>query len=187
MWSTLKTWIQSGNGIMATAAAGVALVACGLKCWRAISIALTRTATVIRFFANIDRHHDAIAQRLNAIDRGQIHMISTRRVLLDRETASAFFECDPQGKCIWVSRFWRKLTGMDLEDAKGNGWELGVAEDCRERVSELWSEAIAKRRPFEATVVYADKDGNRSTMRVTANPIQEDSGEILGYFGHCSK
>lgn len=184
-WQKVEAWSKSWEGIMAAIGAAVLAIA---STWKHVLNGGKRIIAVVRFFLNLDKHHDDIVERLKSLDRGQLHMIQTRRILLDRESASAFFECDPKGGCIWVSRLWRRITGLDSDDARGNGWELGIAEENRAHISNLWQEAITKSRPFEAVVIYADRDGLKTSMKVFASPIQDETTrEVLGWFGSAMK
>lgn len=135
---------------------------------------------------------DAMESKLEGwfarIDRGQSHMIQTRRVLLDRETANAFFECDAAGNCQWVSRYWRRMTGLDIDEAMGSGWEMGIGQGDRARVISAWRDSLEKRRPFEETLTYVDRTGITTRMHVFVQPIQDDqTKEIIGWFGHATK
>lgn len=184
MWSTLKTWIQSGNGILATVAAGAAAVAGVWKFWRGIWKAFSRAGEILHFHANIDK---ILTTRLDAIDRGQSHMIQWRQFLLDRETGNAFFGCNPNGEYNWVSDHWMKLTGISDSMALGNGWELGVAKEDRERVVQAWRESVERRRFFEENFSFVNRDGVLTPMKVFAKPIVDDAGTILGWAGRASK
>lgn len=144
------------------------------------------------FLIDVKEHIGAIRTEMQAgfakIDRGQLHMIQSRRVLLDRETSSAFFECDPQGGCQWVSRQWKRMTGLDEDEARGNGWEMGIAADERAYIVAAWKEAIDRKRPFEQTVTYVNREGVRTAMKVFASPIiDEETGDVLSFFGHLMK
>lgn len=122
------------------------------------------------------------------IDRGQLYMIQSRRLLFDRELSSAFFECDATGHYLWVSRLWKRITGMDSDDAAFNGWELAIAPSERVQVIEAWRMSIEKQRPFEQVVTFIDREGHTTPMKMFASPIKDDdTGAVIAWFGHLIK
>lgn len=188
----LKHWLSVGQEwALLVVSAPVALFGVFVAARKLLKLMMTAYEGGL-FLIDVKEHIGEIRTEMQAgfakLDRGQLHMIQSRRVLLDRETSSAFFECDPQGGCQWVSRQWRRLTGLDDDDARGNGWEMGIAADERTYVVAAWREAIDRKRPFEQTVTYVSREGVRTAMKVFASPIiHEETGVVLGWFGHCMK
>lgn len=203
IWEKLLSWWKSWEGISATIAAAAASIIATLKLLPKIHASCLKFYRNATIGANLGEHMDEMKGQIAkakeeimveiragfaSLTRGQVQQIQVRRMLLDRETNDAFFECDAKGNCIWVSRLWRKLTGLDIEEAKGNGWEIGVAPEERDRVAARWADAIARRHPFEEVVTYIDRDGKRTTMKVFAGPIvDEETKDANGWFGQSSK
>jgi len=48
------------------------------------------------------------------------------------------FLTDEEGQCLWVSQGWVDLTGIEADDARGDGWIAGIHPDDRRRVYEEW-------------------------------------------------
>lgn len=197
----IKAWLAVAEDWWKTAVAGIGII-CGIlvygkKLFANLKLAHEGGLFLINVKENfetarietkksVDEAKEILLERLDRLDRGQANTIQTRRMLLNREVNSAFFECDMMGGCVWVSRLWRRMTGLDIEEARGNGWEIGIAPENRAGVAMLWAESIAKGRGFESEVTYIDRDGMRTSMKVFADPIEDDhTGKVIGWFGHC--
>lgn len=92
---------------------------------------------------------------------------------------------DSQGNCVYVCLEWQSLTGLGIEDARGNGWLESIHPEDRPRVRILWDEFLkgARRRLSveyriqrpEGLIVYARLRAGRG---YSAN---RESTAIVGY------
>lgn len=150
--------------------------------------AMLLTAYRKMFVNRIERFEKRLEYWGKKLEKGILNQILTRRLLLDRESSSAFCEFDEKGGCVWTSRLFRKTTGLDSDEVRGNGWLLGVHHSEIEAVSVAWSACVSQGRGFERTVTFTDREGNTCAMKVFSYPlINDDSGEIISYFAHAIK
>ena len=49
---------------------------------------------------------------------------------------------DERGNQLWSNRSWRHATGLEQADARGSGWENGIAPEDKSRVLSGWQQAI---------------------------------------------
>jgi len=135
----------------------------------------------------IENTRRQITEHLGRIDDGQLNLIEIRRHTLDADISCVWFVTDSHGQTEWTSDAWTKVTGMATEDARGSGWELGVAADELARVLTAWRLAVDHKRRYvdEFNLVHVI-NGRRTKVHVVANPIKRSDGTVLNYFG-CAR
>lgn len=183
-WERFTHWITTGEGVAAVIASVIALLVSAAKFGKGAFGIVRKIGSSIRFLLNIDTHHGEIVERLNALDRGQIDIIQTRGHIMDADERAAFFKCDAQGHCVWVSELWREWTGLSSEASLGDGWELGIHESDRARVWQNWQTAVARQHRYEDVVTYCNRStGKTIRAKVIGNPVKDHEGNVLSYNG----
>jgi PAS domain S-box-containing protein len=97
------------------------------------------------------------------------------------------------GQIIWTTNAaglveedlpaWRAYTGQSAEAMKGWGWLEAVHPDGRERVSRVWSQAVATREPYEVEYRLHRCDGVYRTFLVRAVPVLEPDDSVREWVG----
>lgn len=126
-----------------------------------------------------------ILERMGKLDDGQINQIEWRRHTLDADELAVYFQADAQGKTEWVTKTWTKWTGLDTDEAIGNGWENGIATEDLPRVMQNWQLAIQGKRDYQDSFSYMDRRGERTRVDVKATAIRRADGTILNYCGNA--
>lgn len=93
------------------------------------------------------------------------------------------FEHDKDGLCVWVSDGWCALTGMQREDAIGNGWVNAVAASDRPRVMEAWRRAVIEKRVFSEVYKYVCNEMGTVRVKVRVEPMYGADDQIAGFIG----
>ncbi len=100
------------------------------------------------------------APKLDQIIKNQEHINSalpglqkTVNLILQIQNI-ARYDCTPDGNCISVNAVWSNWTGINEEDALGQGWVVAIHEEDRSRVCKEWDEAITHKRPFVSKFRY---------------------------------
>jgi two-component system, cell cycle sensor histidine kinase and response regulator CckA len=93
------------------------------------------------------------------------------------------FQTDPQGDCLFVNDKWSELTGFSLDRAMGKGWIDAIHAEDRERVFEEWYDATQHKRAFFLEYRLQTPQGKVNWVVGSAVAIQNEVGEITGYFG----
>jgi len=60
-----------------------------------------------------------------------------------------YFMTDASGSCLWTSSVWSQLTGVSVEDARGDGWVRGILAEEREEVWSAWLMAVRSKTQFD--------------------------------------
>jgi PAS domain S-box-containing protein len=84
---------------------------------------------------------------------------SERRFATLTESAPVgIFRFDATGQLLYVNPTWCQMTGCTLEAARGDGWVNVLHPDDRDRLLNLWTEALPQRSPYqtEGRVLHAD-------------------------------
>lgn len=100
----------------------------------------------------------------------------------DRLKVGVFFT-DHEGRCQYVNKRWTKITGLTLEIAQKEGWEVSLHPDDRETVSEEWQKRVKEKSPFRMEYRFQRSDGITTWVLAQADPEVGDSGDIIGYAG----
>ncbi|MEO1525118.1 MAG: PAS domain S-box protein [Planctomycetota bacterium] len=85
--------------------------------------------------------------------------------------------------CSWLNRRWLEYTGTTLESQLGDGWIESVHPQDREETFARYSEAFARREPFEFEYRLRRHDGEYRWFMVNATPRLNPGREFVGYVG----
>lgn len=89
----------------------------------------------------------------------------------------------PDGYCDLLSRPWTDYAGLPEEEQHGDGWLQVVHPDDRERVSEVWREAVADRAAYALEYRLRRHDGAYRWFKAQGRPIRDEQGRIVRWFG----
>jgi two-component system CheB/CheR fusion protein len=94
------------------------------------------------------------------------------------------WKCRSDGACDYLTARWSEYTGVLSSELLGYGWLTAVHADDRERVRNIWREAVrtgggvrSEFRPLRA------KDGTYHWFRSRAVPIRDEQGRVVKWFG----
>lgn len=93
------------------------------------------------------------------------------------------FQDEPDGRCVFVNRYWTELTGLSYEESLGFGWMKAVHPEDLQRAMAKW-QACA-----EAQVEYRDeyrlvrRDGSEVLVVAAVQATHDAAGAAVGYLG----
>ncbi len=93
------------------------------------------------------------------------------------------FRTAADGSCLFVNEQWCKMTGLTPEEAMGEGWVSAIADEDREDVFKVWSEAAQNGGEFSLQYRFQTPDGIVRNILGNAVAQLNDAGEITGYLG----
>jgi PAS domain S-box-containing protein len=90
---------------------------------------------------------------------------------------------NPDGHIFWFNKRWYEFTGLSDAEALDQRRRSVVHPDHRKRVVARYLEAIAAGEDYEDTFQMRNKDGDYCWFLSRANPIRNDAGQIVRWFG----
>jgi PAS domain S-box-containing protein len=89
----------------------------------------------------------------------------------------------PDGFIFWYNRRWYDFTGSTPEQMEGWGWQKVLLEKDSLRVVSKYKQAMNAGTIWEDTFEIRRGDGTMVSHLGRANPIRNESGEIILWFG----
>lgn len=89
----------------------------------------------------------------------------------------------PDGWIFWYNKRWYDFTGTTLEDMQGWGWRGVHHPDHVDRVVARISECFRTGTPWEDLFPLRSADGDFRWFLSRAEPIRDEDGRILRWFG----
>ena len=90
---------------------------------------------------------------------------------------------DATGSINWYNQRWFDYTGKKLDEMRNWGWKSVQHPDHLDRVVEYWQECLASGEVWEDTFPLRSKDGTYRWFLSRAQPIRDDTGRIVRWFG----
>jgi PAS domain S-box-containing protein len=93
------------------------------------------------------------------------------------------FRTDGEGNNIYCNPRWEEITGLTAAEGLGRGWLRGIHPEDRERLGEVWREAMAGGRIYSHEHRQLTPKGRTLWVHALASPIKRTDGKIIGYVG----
>ena len=90
---------------------------------------------------------------------------------------------DASGHIYWFNRRWYDFTGMTFEEMHESGWSKVHHPDHAERVGRRYDLCLSTGEPWEDTFPLRGKDGEFRWFLSRAEPVRNEAGEIVRWFG----
>ena len=91
----------------------------------------------------------------------------------------------PDGYCEFLNQGWVDYTGMTAEQAQGWEWVQTIHPEDRKRLVEEWQSCLASGTPVDTEARIRRFDGSYRWFLIRANPLRDESGNILKWYGTC--
>jgi len=104
------------------------------------------------------------------------------RILFD-DSPAAVYETDAKGLCIKVNKKWQEISGLTLDEAKGEGWINGIVPEDRQKIQDDWFEYALTSGEWSSEYRFCDKKGKITWVWGMAKALYDDDGVITGYVG----
>jgi PAS domain S-box-containing protein len=89
----------------------------------------------------------------------------------------------PDGSVEFLSRRWLEYTGMSAAEAQGWGWVKAILPDDLDGLIAYWQSILASGEPGEIEARVRQFDGNYRWFLIRANPLRNESGAIVKWYG----
>lgn len=90
---------------------------------------------------------------------------------------------DAAGNVVEVGPGWQHVSGRDLDEALGWGWEKTVHPKDLPQVAAQWRTAVRDRSPFDMVYRIVTARGRYRWYRNRAAPRLSDAGEVVRWYG----
>jgi PAS domain S-box-containing protein len=91
----------------------------------------------------------------------------------------------PDGYCDFINQVWLDYAGMTAEQTQGWGWAEAIHSDDRKRFIDEWQSCLASGSPVDTEARIRRFDGSHRWFLIRANPLRDESGNILKWHGTC--
>lgn len=94
------------------------------------------------------------------------------------------FITDQKGELLYVNHWWTQLTGLALEQSRGERWSQALHPEDLNRVLQAWRNGLEAGVPFaEELRLRRASDGEYVWHIARATPVRDDAGRIVKWFG----
>jgi PAS domain S-box-containing protein len=93
------------------------------------------------------------------------------------------FRSDASGQTIYANDRACQLVGVSLKDVLGLQWSSYIHPEDRERVFQVWQDAVTHQRPWQGEYRLVHPSGKVTWVLSQADIEQEDTGSVIGYVG----
>lgn len=94
---------------------------------------------------------------------------------------AGIFQADPEGRCEYVNRRLMEMGGLELAEARGDGWLRCIHDDDRERVATAWQRFVASRSSWSIEYRLVTPQGQMTWVYGVAAPLRGADGRITGF------
>ena len=88
------------------------------------------------------------------------------------------FRTNNQGEFVYVNKMFEQITGDNLDDLQGKGWQKTVHKEDQEMVIKKWNNSIKKRIKFTLEFRIRRKTGTVVWVLGQATPINGNKGYV---------
>jgi PAS domain S-box-containing protein len=106
------------------------------------------------------------------------------RILADNAPIG-IFQTNTTGDCVYVNKRWCEISGMNENDAMGNGWANAIVHEDRAGVFEQWSQALKNQTDFSTEFRVLGATTGPRLVHSQATQVNLN-GEIIGLIGTMS-
>lgn len=89
----------------------------------------------------------------------------------------------PDGSYDFLNQRWLEFTGLAFEEALGWGWRAAVHPDDVKSLVDCWQAALASGQRIDMEARIRRFDGEYRWFLFRANPLHDDSGAIVAWYG----
>src|SRR5882672_4553326 len=92
----------------------------------------------------------------------------------------------PDGATDYFSTQWTEYTGVPEAGLLGWRWMEVLHPDDLENTRQVWTDAVAGRRPYDVEYRVRRHDGAYGWFKTRGTPIRDSEGRIIKWFGSCT-
>jgi PAS domain S-box-containing protein len=126
----------------------------------------------------------SIKDSIQRIEQIVIAVEAKQRSFFQAQVQDGVFETDAVGNYNYVNSTWSMITGVQPNDAFGNGWSSAIHPDDRDEVFEDWQNTWKYEREFNMKFRFKTYNNIVSDVHVHAVPTRSTkTNKVIGFFG----
>lgn len=90
---------------------------------------------------------------------------------------------DQAGNCQYVNPYWMQITGLNFEQALGNGWVSCLHPEDREFVLKSWNRMVESDDNLGLEYRFHNPEGKITWVNGLATKMFNDQNELVGFLG----
>ncbi len=102
---------------------------------------------------------------------------------LARLAPAGIYLTDKAGKCRYVNERWCRMSGLNPQEALGDGWINGLHPEDRNVIFQNWYRMLDSEGFWGLEYRFRTPDGKITWVFGQAAPLRDASGKITGYVG----
>lgn len=106
--------------------------------------------------------------------------------VLSENAPIGIFRTNKFGKTTYVNPKWCEISGLNFEQAMGDGWLKAVHPDDRTKLIKNWEKSVRLTSHSLAEYRFIHPDGKIVWVQGRAIPQKNGNGKIVGYIGTIS-
>ncbi len=103
-----------------------------------------------------------------------------------RVSPVGIFQTDAAANNIYLNDRACEITGLTMEEARGQGWSQTVHPEDRDRVTREWQQAVRESRMFKSEYRWLRRDGTCIWVLDQSVALRDENGEVTGFLGALS-
>jgi len=113
----------------------------------------------------------------------ELRQSEARYRMITAVSPAGIFMADAQGNYQYVNERWTQLTGMGLNEARGEGWLGAVHPEDQERISAAWKKMVRSGGGFCPEYRFVTAGGRTSWVVGDVAAMNDASGKPVGFIG----
>ena len=99
------------------------------------------------------------------------------------EAPVGIFYTDALGRCLYVNRQWREMTGLTRPETSGGRWARALHPEDRDLAVSRWHWGVASGEMLRDEFRLQCSDGNTTWVLSQCVPVRDETFAIAGYVG----
>jgi two-component system, cell cycle sensor histidine kinase and response regulator CckA len=93
------------------------------------------------------------------------------------------FQCDAEGKSVYINPLWQQISGLSPQESLGDFWLQAIHPEDRNTVIESWQRTVSSRQSWISEHRLLTPQDQTRWVRTLVNPMYSSKGQFLGYVG----
>ncbi|MCC6341759.1 MAG: PAS domain S-box protein [Bryobacterales bacterium] len=102
---------------------------------------------------------------------------------LARNAPVGIYLVDSRGNALFLNEYWRRITGISLEESNGSRWEDAIHPEDRARVLEQWARCLESGGEFVSEHRHRNRRGRYLWVSCRAVAVRNENAAVTGFIG----